>query len=140
MSKPVDLFPFRGEMVSAYQIAKAYGIAERSQSFKRRLLSGMSVEEAVEDVRRLNIKRHDMKDGAGGIRPREIERMREAVKIGQKMRVRICSSNNADIEPMIHWETCTVTGIYPHVVTLRRPCGVITSKTYVELILEGLKR
>ena len=136
MGKASVLFPFRGEMVSAGDIAAAYGIDRKyAQNIKVRLLAGMGVDEAVADAWNGRITPPDMT----GIRPWEIDRLRKRLKRGDKLRVRVTSSNKADTEPTIRWETCRVTGTYPYVVTFRRPCGLGVSKTYVELIQDGIR-
>ena len=136
MGKAKELFPFRGEMVSAGDIAAAYGIDRKyAQNIKVRLLAGMGVDEAVADAWSGRITPPDM----AGIRPWEIDRLRKRLKRGDKLRVRVTSSNKADTEPTIRWETCRVTGTYPYVVTFRRPCGLGVSKTYVELIQDGIR-
>lgn len=137
MGKASVLFPFRGEMVSAGDIAAAYGIDRKyAQNIKVRLLAGMGVEEAVADAWNGRMTPPDMT----GIRPWEIGRLKKHLKRGDKLRVRVTSSNKADTEPTIRWETCRVTGTYPYVVTFRRPCGLGTSKTYVDLIQDGIRR
>ena len=136
MGKAKELFPFRGEMVSAGDIAAAYGIDRKyAQNIKVRLLAGMGAEEAVADAWNGRITPPDM----AGIRPWEIDRLRKRLKRGDKLRVRVTSSIKADTEPTIRWETCRVTGTYPYVVTFRRPCGLGTSKTYVDLIQDGIR-
>lgn len=147
MGKAKILFPFRGQMVSAYQIARAYGMQESVWSIKKRLLDGMSAEEAVEAVKnRLPIGKTNVvtkKKGTTpctGIQPWEINRLRARLKPGDKLRVRVHYATFGQDKESIRVETCRVTGVYPHLVTLRRPCGLTTSKTYVELLMEGVVR
>ena len=122
-------------MVSAYQIAKAYGQQGDYWMIRRRLMDGMSAEEAVKTAQ--GAKKETAP--SFGIRPWEIGRLRTRLNPGDKLRVRVTSSNKADTEPTIRWETCRVTGTYPYVVTFRRPCGLGVSKTYVELIQDGIR-
>ena len=136
MGEAKTLFPFRGQMSSAYQIAKAYGMQEDYWMIQHRLMNGMSAEEAVKDAQNAKRKASPVL----GIRHREINRLRTHLKPGDKLRVRMCSSNKADTEPIIRWETCRVIGTYPYVVTLRRTCGLWASKTYVDLIQEGVHK
>lgn len=147
MGKAKILFPFRGQMVSAYQIARAYGMQESVWSIKKRLLDGKSAEEAVEAVKnRLPIGKTNVvtkkKDTTpcAGIQPWEINRLRTHLKPGDKLRVRVHYATFGQDKESIRVETCRVTGVYPHLVTLRRPCGLTTSKTYVELLMEGVVR
>lgn len=147
MGKARLLFPFRGQMVSAYQIAKAYGRQGDYWMIRRRLMDGMSAEEAVEAVKnRLPIGKTNVvtkkKDTTPctGIQPWEINRLRARLKPGDKLRVRVHYATFGQDKESIRVETCRVTGTYPYVVTLRRPCGLGTSKTYVDLIQDGIRR
>lgn len=136
MGKAKELFPFRGEMVSAGDIAAAYGMDRKyAQNIKVRLLAGMRVEEAVADAWNRRITPPDMT----GIRAWEIDRLRKRLKRGDKLRVRVHYATFGQDKESIRVETCRVTGVYPHLVTLRRPCGLITSKTYIDLLLEGVR-
>ena len=130
------LFPFRGQMVSAYQIAKAYGRQGDYWMIRRRLMDGMSAEEAVKTAQGAK------KEAAPsfGIHPWEINRLRTHLKPGDKLRVRVYYATMGQDTSSTRVEACRVTGVYPHLVTLRRPCGLTTSKTYVELLMEGVVR
>ena len=136
MGKAKLLFPFRGQMASAYRIAKAYGRQEDYWMIRRRLMDGMSAEEAVMATQSAK------KEAAPsfGIQPWEINRLRTHLKPGDKLRVRVHYATFGQDKESIRVETCRVTGTYPYVVTLRRPCGLGTSKTYVDLIQDGIRR
>lgn len=133
MGKAKILFPFRGQMVSAYQIARAHGMQESVWSIKKRLLDGMSAEEAVKTSQ--SAKKETAP--SFGIQPREVDRLRKRIKPGDKLRVRVYYATLGQDTSSTRVETCRVTGVYPHLVTLRRPCGLGTSKTYIDLLLEG---
>ena len=136
MGKAKELFPFRGEMVSAGDIAAAYGMDRKyAQNIKVRLFAGMRVEEAVADAWNRRITPPDMT----GIQPWEINRLRTHLKPGDKLRVRVYYATLGQDTSSTRVEACRVTGVYPHLVTLRRPCGLVTSKTYTELIMEGIR-
>lgn len=135
MGKARLLFPFRGQMVSAYQIAKVYGRQGDYWMIRRRLMDGMSAEEAVKTAQGAK------KEAAPsfGIQPWEINRLRTHLKPGDKLRVRVHYATFGQDKESIRVETCRVTGVYPHLVTLRRPCGLWTSKTYMDLIQDGIR-
>lgn len=123
-------------MVSAGDIAAAYGIDRKyAQNIKVRLLAGMDVEAAVADARNGLVTPPAMT----GIRPWEIDRMRHQIKPGDKLRVMVIYADALSIADLTRVETCRVTGVYPHLVTLRRPCGLGVSRTYVELIQDGIR-
>ena len=142
MGKARWLFQFQGEMVSAYQIAKAYGVSENYWLIRRYLMDGMAVEAAVEAAKkyRNKPKKAAEEDVCFGIHMWEIEKLRDKIKRGDKLRVivRYVDAYQMDSD-LRRPETCTVTGVYPHLVTLRRPCGLGASKTYVELIQAGIR-
>ena len=132
MGKAKLLFPFRGQMVSAYQIAKAYGRQGDYWMIRRRLMDGMSAEEAAKTSQSAK------KEVAPsfGVQPREVDRLRKRIKPGDKLRVWVYYATLGQDTSSTRVETCRVTGVYPHLVTLRRPCGLTTSKTYIDLLLE----
>ena len=135
--KADNLFPFRGKMLSAYQIAKAYGIVGSAHLLRTRMLEGMTPEEAVASIQaRRTGPRSDV---IGGILPWEIDRLRRQIKPGDKLRVTVIYADALSIADLTRKETCRVTGVYPHLVTLRRPCGLGVSRTYVELIQDGIR-
>ena len=135
MGKAKDLYLFRGELVSAYQIAKAYGRQEDYWMIRRRLMEGMDAEEAVRTARSAK-----KVSNFAGIRPWELDQLRRRIKSGDKLRVtvRYVDAHRMDSD-LRRLEKCTVTGVYRNLVTLRRPCGMGESKTYVDLILEGIR-
>ena len=130
--KPKESFPFRGGMASAYAIAKAYGVEHRTRRVQERLRQGMSVEEAVQ------IKRRGTQgEVRGGIALWEIDEMRRRIYVGQKLRlmVQIYEYDGLGFDRK-RYETCRVVGVYKHLIVLVRPCGLKTSRTYVDLIME----
>ena len=135
--KAETLFPFRGRLVSAGDIAAAHGLDRKyAPSVKSRLLAGMDAAAAVQDV----IEHRMEAPGITGIQPWEIGQLRRRLQPGDKLRVTVRYADWYSIgSDLQRPETCTVTGLYPHLVTLRRPCGLGTSKTYVELIMEGMR-
>lgn len=136
MGKAKQLFPFRGQLVSAGDVAAAHGLDRKyAQSVKARLVAGMDAAAAVRDV----IEHRKEAPGITGIQPWEIDQLRRRLQPGDRLRIRVTSSNKADTDLTIRWETCRVTGTYPYVVTFRRPCGLVVSKTYVELIQDGMR-
>ena len=136
MGKAKQLFPFRGQLVSAGDIAAAHGLDRKyAPSVKARLLEGMDAAAAVQDV----IEHRKEAPGITGIQPWELDQHRRRLQSGDRLRIRVTSSNKADTDLTIRWETCRVTGTYPYVVTFRRPCGLVVSKTYVELIQDGMR-
>lgn len=68
----------------------------------------------------------------------EIKNLKERLYVGKNVRIPVLSFTYDDQVPKKRIETCTVTGIYPHIVTFRRSCGMSTSYTYPELIIMGL--
>lgn len=134
--KAETLYPFQGRMVSAVYIADYYGCRNSAQVVRQRLRAGATPEEATRGLGR-HIKQPD---ASGGIQPWEIDRLRRQIKPGDKLRVRVHYATFGQDKESIRVETCRVTGVYPHLVTLRRPCGLTTSKTYVELLMEGVVR
>lgn len=97
----------------------------------------MTPEEAVASIQaRRTGPRSDV---IGGILPWEIDRLRRQIKPGDQLRVTVIYADALSIADLTRKETCRVTGVYPHLVTLRRPCGLITSKTYIDLLLEGVR-
>lgn len=134
--KAETLFPFRGAMVSAGDIAAAHGLDRKyAQSVKARLLAGMDAAAAVQDV----IERRKEAPGIAGIHPWELDQLRRRLRPGDRLRVRVYYATLGQDTSSTRVETCRVTGVYPHLVTLRRPCGLITSKTYIDLLLEGVR-
>ena len=135
--KAETLFPFRGAMVSAGDIAAAHGLDRKyAPSVKARLVAGMDAAAAVQDV----IEHRMEAPGITGIYPREIDRLRRRLQPGDRLRLTVRYADLYSIgSDLRRPETCTVTGVYPNLVTLRRSCGLMASKTYVEMILEGVK-
>lgn len=130
--KPKELYPFRGEMVSGYAIAKAYGLQNVAYQVQKRLRQGMPAEEAVQ------IKQRGPKSEIqGGIALWEIDEMRRRIYVGQKLRlmVQIYEYDGLGFDRK-RYETCRVVGVYKHLVVLTRTCGLKTSRTYVDLIME----
>ena len=133
--KADELFPFQGRMVSAVYIADYYGCRNSAQVVRQRLRAGATPEEAARGLGK-HLKKQDV---FGGIQPWEIDRLRRRIKPGDKLRVTVIYADALSIADLTRVETCRVTGVYPHLVTLLRPCGLMASKTYVEMILEGMK-
>lgn len=133
--KAKELFPFRGGLASAYAISKAYGLQHRAHLVQKRLRMGIPAEEAVKVHR--DGPRSDVQ---GGIMPWEIDEMRRRIYVGQKLRlmVQIYEYDGLGFDRK-RYETCRVVGVYKHLVVLARPCGLRTSRTYVDLIMEGCK-
>ena len=134
--KAETLYPFQGRMVSAVYIADYYGCRNSAQVVRQRLRAGVTPEEAARGLGK-HIKQPD---ASGGIQPWEIDRLRRRIKPGDKLRVTVIYADALSIADLTRKETCRVTGVYPHLVTLRRPCGLGTSKTYVELLMEGIRK
>ena len=133
--KAETLYPFQGRMVSAVYIADYYGCRNSAQVVRQRLRAGATPEEATRGLGR-HIKQPD---ASGGIQPWEIDRLRRQIKPGDKLRVTVRYADLYSIgSDLQRPETCTVTGVYPHLVTLRRRCGLKTSKTYIDLLVEGV--
>lgn len=130
-----ELFPFQGRMVSAVYIADYYGCRNSAQVVRQRLRAGATPEEAARGLG----KHLKQPDASGGIQPWEIDRLRRQIKPGDKLRVTVIYADALSIADLTRKENCRVTGVYPHLVTLRRSCGLMASKTYVEMILEGVK-
>lgn len=135
--KAETLYPFQGRMVSAVYIADYYGCRNSAQVIRERLRAGVTPEEAARGLGK-HLKKQDV---FGGIYPREIDQLRRRLQPGDRLRVTVRYADLYSIgSDLQRPETCTVTGVYPHLVTLRRPCGLGASKTYVELIQEGIRR
>lgn len=130
-----ELFPFQGRMVSAVYIADYYGCRNSAQVVRQRLRAGATPEEAVRGLG----KHLKQPDASGGIRSWEIDRLRKRIKPGDKLRVTVIYADAMSIADLTRKENCRVTGVYPHLVTLRRPCGMGISKTYVDLIQDGIR-
>lgn len=131
-----ELFHFQGRMVSAVYIADYYGCRNSAQVVRQRLRAGATPEEAARGLGK-HLKKQDV---FGGIYPREIDQLRRRLQPGDKLRATVRYADLYSIgSDLQRPETCTVTGVYPHLVTLRRPCGLGVSKTYVELIQEGIR-
>lgn len=133
--KAETLYPFQGRMVSAVYIADYYGCRNSAQVVRQRLRAGATPEEAARGLG----KHLKQPDASGGIQPWEIDRLRRRIKPGDKLRVTVIYADALSIADLTRKETCRVTGVYPHLVTLQRPCGLVTSKTYTELIMEGIR-
>lgn len=133
--KAINLFPFRGKMLSAYQIAKAYGIVGSAHLLRTRMLAGMTPEEAAASIQaRRTGPRSDV---TGGILPQDVQWLRSQIHVGDELDVPVYYATLGNDMPT-RVETCEVTGVYPHLVTLRRRCGLGTSKTYIDLLVEGV--
>ena len=130
-----ELFPFQGRMVSAVYIADYYGCRNSAQVVRQRLRAGATPEEAARGFGR-RIKRPE---ASGGIQPWEIERLRSRIKPLDKLKVMVRYADVYSFGDPMRRETCRVMGVYPNFVTLMRPCGLMTSKTYTELIMEGIR-
>lgn len=139
MGKAKDVYPFQGRMVSAYQIAKTYGLPERVHTIKHCLETGMDAEEAIEYTKNNPSYKWNNAADVGGIRQWEINRLRKRIRPGDKLRVTVIYADALSIADLTRKETCEVTGVYPHLVTLRRRCGLTTSKTYVDMLVEGVR-
>ena len=134
--KADELFPFQGRMVSAVYIADYYGCRNSAQVIRERLRAGANPEEAARGLGK-HLKQQDI---FGGIYPGELDQLRRRIQPGDKLRVTVRYADLYSLASDLRRpETCTVTGVYPHLVTLRRPCGLGTSKTYVDLIVEGVR-
>lgn len=133
--KADELFPFQGRMVSAIYIADYYGCRNSAQVVRQRLRKGATPEEAARGLG----KHLKQPDASGGIQPWEINRLRKRIRPGDKLRVTVIYADALSIADLTRKETCRVTGVYPHLVTLRRPCGLMVSRTYVELIQDGIR-
>lgn len=135
--KASNLFPFRGKMLSAYQIAKAYGIVGSAHLLRTRMLEGMTPEEAVASIQaRRTGPRSDV---IGGILRWEVDQLRSRIHVGDELDVLVYYATLGNDTTAVRVETCVVTGVYPHLVTLRRRCGLTTSKTYIDLLVEGVR-
>lgn len=130
-----ELFPFQGRMVSAVYIADYYGCRNSAQVVRQRLRAGATPEEAARGLG----KHLKQPDASGGIQPWEINRLRKRIRPGDKLRVTVIYADALSIADLTRKENCRVTGVYPHLVTLRRPCGLGVSRTYVELIQDGIR-
>lgn len=135
--KAETLYPFQGRMVSAVYIADYYGCRNSAQVIRERLRAGANPEEAARGLGK-HLKQQDI---FGGIYPGELDQLRRRIQPGDKLRVtvRYVDAHRMDSD-LRRLEKCTVTGVYPHLVTLRRPCGLGASKTYIELIQEGIRQ
>ena len=74
------------------------------------------------------------------ITPIEIESYKKKFSIGKKITIKCKSCKNNDLDMREVKERCFVTGLYPHLVTFVRPCGLSVSYTYKELYLLGVLR
>lgn len=133
--KAETLYPFQGRMVSAVYIADYYGCRNSAQVVRQRLRAGATPEEAARGLG----KHLKQPDASGGIQPWEIDRLRRRIKPGDQLRVTVIYADALSIADLTRKETCRVTGVYPHLVTLRRRCGLTTSKTYIDLLVEGVR-
>lgn len=137
MGKAKDVYPFQGRMVSAYQIAKAYGIVGSAHLLRTRMLAGITPEEAVASIQaRRTGPRSDV---TGGILQGEVDQLRSQIHVGDELDVPVYYATLGNDTTAVRVETCEVTGGYPHLVTLRRRCGLTTSKTYVDMLVEGVR-
>lgn len=135
--KAINLFPFRGKMFSAYQIAKAFGIVGSAHLLRTRMLAGMTPEEAAASIQaRRTGPRSDV---TGGILPQDVQWLRGKIRVGDTLNVPVYYATLGNDTTAVRVETCEVTGVYPHLVTLRRRCGLTTSKTYVDMLVEGVR-
>ena len=140
MGKAKDVYPFQGRMVSAYQIAKTYGLPERVHTIKHCLETGMDAEEAIEYTKNNPSYKWNNAADVGGIRQWEINRLRKRIRPGDKLRVTVAAATYSNARYDYRKENCRVTGVYPYLVTLRRPCGLGVSKTYIDLIQDGIRQ
>lgn len=124
-------------MVSAYQIAKAFGIVGSAHLLRTRMLAGMTPEEAAASIR---VRRTGPRsDVTGGILQWEVDQLRSQIHVGDELDMPVYYATLGNDTTAVRVETCEVTGVYPHLVTLRRRCGLTTSKTYIDLLVEGVK-
>lgn len=130
-----ELFHFQGRMVSAVYIADYYGCRNSAQVVRQRLRAGATPEEATRGLG----KHLKQPDAMSGIQPWEIERLRNHLKPLDKLKVTVRYADVFSFGDPMRKETCWVIGVYPHLVTLMRLCGLMTSKTYTELIMEGIR-
>lgn len=138
MGRKADkLFPFRGKMVSAYQIAKAYGVVGSSHLMQKHLLDGMTPEEAAAVIKSRRTGPRNNVDG--GFLPQDVQWTKNQIRIGDVLDVPVYYATLGQDTTATRMELCRVTGVYPHLVTLRRRCGLTTSKTYVDLLVEGVR-
>lgn len=68
------------------------------------------------------------------IRDRDIERIKRKLHIGDKIRIPVKKNDFFNDESHFKFEKCFVTGVYDHIVTFRRMCGLSVSYTYPEMI------
>lgn len=135
--KSNELFPFMGKMVSAHYIAMYYGIEGSDKTILKRLRNGATVKEAISGLEKKNAYYTEI---TGGIMPHDIYDLREKIHVGDTIKVKVEYINidqNNNIMSTRN-EVCKVTGVYEHFITLRRTCGLTVSKTYVDLIQEGI--
>lgn len=77
----------------------------------------------------------------GGIQSWEIEDMRNKVSVGDVIKIEVPDALDSDIaKSHCKTEICKVDGKYHNLIVLRRKCGLKISKTYVELIQEGVSK
>lgn len=135
--KSNELFPFMGKMVSAHYIAKYYGIEGSDQAILKRLRNGATVKEAISGLDKRNSYYTQI---TGGIMPHDIQELKEKIHVGDTLKVKVeyININQNNNITSTRNEVCKVTGVYKHLITLQRLCGLTVSKTYVDLIQEGI--
>ena len=140
-----ELFPFKGEMRSAYYIAKSYGVQGSVKQVREKLRVGATPEEAVAGLgMRAPYRKKTVQvkpEPKTRIEMQWVEELKKKIKKGQWYKLMVeFSDNESHSGRSKRVEKCVVTGVYPHLVTFLRPCGLATSKTYVELLMEGVVR
>lgn len=74
-----------------------------------------------------------------GIYYTDIEALKRRLRAQEKIRILVeswCDPGSEGAHKKM--ETCQITGVYPHLATFRRPCGLTISYTHQELIVMGL--
>ena len=73
-----------------------------------------------------------------GFRPEDIEAIKNRIRKGDKLNIIVEKWEPMSLVIKKQREKCRVTGVYPHIVTFGRGCGLSVSYTYPELLMMGI--
>lgn len=69
------------------------------------------------------------------IRKEDIERYKIKFYVGQRLKIPIPNVDEGKHHVYYVNETCRITGVYPHLITFLRPCGLESSYTYIDMMI-----
>lgn len=130
--KTNELYQYRGQMMSAYAIAKETNNLHSLSLVRKRLRAGMTAEQAAQVEHRPENKMEGMYHP---ITKGEIAGVRNRLQIGQKIRLLNRLAMSFETDGRRRTENCIVIAKHEHLAIFLRPCGQTVSRTYVDLVL-----